>query len=298
MKKILGVVGSYRKQGNTELFTKLALRDAEKYGITTEMIRLTDFTFKPCKGCMACVFKAARCRIDDDFYPFLELLEQADGVLMGTPTYILGPQAQYKQILDRALVIPQHLNNLQGKPACTVTVSGLKGWQALSPMLNLVVLGFGMNLLESVNIYGPGPGQALLEDNSQEKAQKIGKKLALAVKGEDYSTIIAETSEKVCPICYGQLFTPVKKDQLECALCKTKATIADNPDDAKDFKLQFEKESLTNHRWTEAGMVHHMEEWVKTTEHMYFDRLEEIAQFKNTLKSYDRWVSAKDRINQ
>ncbi|MHA2297571.1 MAG: flavodoxin family protein [Candidatus Hodarchaeales archaeon] len=291
MKKILGVVGSYRKQGNTELFTKLALREAEKHGVKTEMIRLTDFTFNPCRGCLACVFKAAKCRIDDDFYPFLELLEQADGTLFGTPTYILGPQAQYKMIIDRFLIIPQHVDNLKYKPASTVTVSGLKGWNSLSPMINLVVLGLGMNLLDAVHVYGPGPGQALLDDTSRQKAADVGKKLALTVKGEAHSSLVSDEANYNCPICHGEIFAPIGLNQLECGLCHTRATIIESAETTRGFKLEFDAESLTNHRWTEEGLVHHWEEWVKATENMYFDKLEEIKELKAELKTFDRWIS-------
>ncbi|MHA1449349.1 MAG: flavodoxin family protein, partial [Candidatus Hodarchaeales archaeon] len=182
---ILGIVGSYRKQGNTELFIKIALREAENHGIQTEMIRLTDYTLKPCKGCMACIFKGDRCRIDDDFYTILDLIEQSDGVLLGSPTYILGPQGQFKLLIDRFLIIPQHLDNLMGKPASTVTASGLKNWNSLHVMLNMVVLGFGMKLIDAGHIYGPGPGQAILQSHQRDLAVNIGKNLALAVNGKD-----------------------------------------------------------------------------------------------------------------
>ena len=286
----MGVVGSYRKQGNTELFIKLALREAEKYSVRTEMIRLTDFCFRPCRGCMACVFKVAKCRIDDDFYEFLNYVELADGVLFGTPTYILGPQAQYKQFLDRFLVIPQHIDKLKGKPAATVTVSGLKGWHPLSPIINLVVLSMEMNLLDFVHIYGPGPGQALLSEESYQKAVSIGRKLALAVNGGNYNSVAIEESTNRCPVCDGNLFTPIKSDELECALCQTRATIIRTNDQPEDFQLKFNAESLKHHRWTEEAMTHHIEEWVKATEHMYLDRLDEINQLKTQLKSFDRWI--------
>ncbi|MFW9990488.1 MAG: NAD(P)H-dependent oxidoreductase [Candidatus Odinarchaeota archaeon] len=297
MKKILGVVGSYRKQGNTELFIKLALREAEKHGVKTEMIRLTDFTFDPCRGCLSCVFKASRCRIPDDFYPFLELLEQADGVLFGSPTYLLGPQGQYKLIIDRFLLIPQHIANLQGKPSLTVTASGLAGWNSLSPMLNMLPLGFGMKLLDSVHVYGPGPGQAVLDEKSRQKAVEAGKKLALAVKGENFDQLTSETPDHHCPVCRGELFTPIGTNQLECALCNTRATITEDLETAQGFRLVFDPDSLTAHRWTEEALVHHMEEWVKATEQMYFGRLEEIKQLKSELKPFDRWVPGKQAVN-
>lgn len=295
LKKILGVVGSYRKQGNTELFVKLAMMEAEKHDLKVEMIRLTDFNFKPCRGCMACVFKAAKCRINDDFYEFLNHIEHADGVLFGSPTYILGPQAQFKQILDRFLLIPQHIDNLQHKPACTVTVSGLKGWHPLSPVLNLVVLSLGMNLLDSIHIYGPGPGQALLNEESYQKAIDVGKNLALAIKGEDYDSFEIKKAPNSCPVCDGELFTPIRRDKLQCALCHTRASIVESNNQQLGFTLKFEAESLKHHRWTEEAMVHHIEEWVKATEHMYLGKLEEINKLKAQLKSFDRWIPRSTR---
>lgn len=288
MKKILGIVGSYRKQGNTELFIKMALREVENHGIKTEMIRLTDYTIKPCKGCMACIFKGDRCRIDDDFYTILELIEESDGVLLGSPTYILGPQGQFKLFIDRFLVVPQHLDNLMGKPASTITASGLKRWNSLHGMLNMVVLGFGMKLIDAGHIYGPGPGQAILQSHQRDLAVSMGENLASAVKGKETEIIPVKTSPNACPICKGELYSPIMADTLECALCKTRATIKQDSSSA-GFRLEFDSDSLENHRWTEEGLENHMEEWVKATSGMYKEKISDIKQIKAELRVFDRW---------
>ncbi|MHA1431093.1 MAG: flavodoxin family protein, partial [Candidatus Freyarchaeota archaeon] len=75
--KILGLVGSYRKYGNTEVLVREALMSASEMGAEVELLRLTDLTIKPCKGCMACVFKNAECRIEDDANFFFSKLFEA-----------------------------------------------------------------------------------------------------------------------------------------------------------------------------------------------------------------------------
>lgn len=57
--KILGLIGSYRKLGNTEVLVKEALMEAQRHGAEVDMLRLTDLRIEPCKGCMACAFKRA-----------------------------------------------------------------------------------------------------------------------------------------------------------------------------------------------------------------------------------------------
>ena len=65
--KILGLVGSYRRLGNTEVLVKEALMEAQRLGAEVDILRLTDLEIKPCKGCMACVFKQEECRIQDEW---------------------------------------------------------------------------------------------------------------------------------------------------------------------------------------------------------------------------------------
>ena len=101
--KILGLVGSYRKLGNTEVLIREALMSAAEMGAEVEMLRLTDLNIKPCKGCMACVFKKADCKIEDDANFLFSKLFEADGIILGSPIYIFGPAGIIKMIQDRFL---------------------------------------------------------------------------------------------------------------------------------------------------------------------------------------------------
>ena len=102
MVKIIGIVGSPRKGGNTELLMKEALSAAEGEGAETELISLVGKTIKPCDGCRSCR-KTKRCRIqDDDLPPIFEKMLQADGIVLASPVYFGSATPQIKALIDRA----------------------------------------------------------------------------------------------------------------------------------------------------------------------------------------------------
>ena len=61
--RILGIVGSRRKLGNTEIMVKEALKGARKEGADIALLRMSDLYIRECNGCEACVIKgnAAYC---------------------------------------------------------------------------------------------------------------------------------------------------------------------------------------------------------------------------------------------
>ena len=87
--KILGIIGSHRRLGNTDCLVKEALLGAREEGAAVYTIRLTDLDIRPCKGCMACAFRMTECRIDDDMVSLLDRMQEADGIILGAPTYLL-----------------------------------------------------------------------------------------------------------------------------------------------------------------------------------------------------------------
>ena len=65
MMKVLGIIGSPRKNGNTDIMVTEALKAAAKNGAETQKLYLTDFDLKPCDGCKTC-FETGECHIPDD----------------------------------------------------------------------------------------------------------------------------------------------------------------------------------------------------------------------------------------
>src|SRR3990172_9496977 len=85
--KVLGLVGSRRKMGNTEILVKEALRGAQEEGADVDIIRLHDLYIQECNGCMACMLKDAPCMLKDDMNWFWDQLRASDGLVVGAPSY-------------------------------------------------------------------------------------------------------------------------------------------------------------------------------------------------------------------
>lgn len=99
-KKVLGVVGSPRRGGNTETIIDKILEGAKEEGAEVEKIILTDLEIKPCKGCDSCR-TTGKCIINDDMGMILNKMEQSATWVLGTPIYWWGPTAQFKAFIDR-----------------------------------------------------------------------------------------------------------------------------------------------------------------------------------------------------
>ncbi len=77
---IIGISGSPRVGGNTDIILQEALNADKEEGATVKLIRLSDYNLKPCDGCATC-FKTKKCVIDDDGEKIYQKILKADGVL-------------------------------------------------------------------------------------------------------------------------------------------------------------------------------------------------------------------------
>ena len=102
--KVLGFNGSPRKDGNTTELMGILLQEVEKQGIETEIVQLSA---KPIHGCIAC-YKCfenqdKRCSVKDDAVnEYIEKMTQAQGIILGSPSYFQGTTAEMKALIDRA----------------------------------------------------------------------------------------------------------------------------------------------------------------------------------------------------
>jgi multimeric flavodoxin WrbA len=100
LKRVLGIVGSPRRGGNTEILVDEVLRGAQKAGAVTEKIILSKLNVGPCQACDGCV-GTGECVQQDDVPALLKQMEHSQVWVLGTPVYWWGPTAQFKAFLDR-----------------------------------------------------------------------------------------------------------------------------------------------------------------------------------------------------
>ncbi|AQT69550.1 2-amino-4-deoxychorismate dehydrogenase [Anaerohalosphaera lusitana] len=102
--KVLGINGSPRKGGNTEIMMRKVFEPLEKAGIDTELVQIGG---KPMRGCTACgkcrEMQNGTCVITNDaLNDILAKMREADGIVLGSPTYFADVTAEMKALIDRA----------------------------------------------------------------------------------------------------------------------------------------------------------------------------------------------------
>ena len=98
---VLGIFGSPRRGGNTDLLLEEALRGAEKEGAKVERLYLSDLTITPCKECHGCD-NTGNCVILDDMQKIYPALLEADVILLASPIFFYGVTAWAKALIDRS----------------------------------------------------------------------------------------------------------------------------------------------------------------------------------------------------
>jgi len=97
---VLGVSGSPKREGNTEILIEAAFRPFIQAGHTVHRFFLSEKKVLPCRACEGCASNGV-CVIEDDMKGLLEELKICDAVIIGSPVYMRNISAQLKAVFDR-----------------------------------------------------------------------------------------------------------------------------------------------------------------------------------------------------
>ena len=101
--RVLAVNGSARKDGNTAILIKKVFEELEAEGIATEMIQLSGKKIRGCAACYKCFEnKDRRCSVKDDLNEIIAKMEEADGIILASPTYFADVTSEMKALIDRS----------------------------------------------------------------------------------------------------------------------------------------------------------------------------------------------------
>lgn len=105
--KVVAFNGSARKGGNTTILLRYVLKELEKEGIETELIEMSGARIHGCLAYRKCsVKKNRRCSQTGDMgNAYIEKMEAADGILLGSPTYVADISPEIKALMDRACLV-------------------------------------------------------------------------------------------------------------------------------------------------------------------------------------------------
>ena len=138
--KILALIGSPRKEGNTDVLVEQILQGSKTKGHTSEKLYLYKYKISPCVDCRNCKKGDYVCTVKDGMQEIYPKMEEADVVIFATPLYWWGPSGQLKLLMDRMRPFVAN-GKFKGKKAVVVVPSG-DDTKASDPLIEMFRLAF------------------------------------------------------------------------------------------------------------------------------------------------------------
>ncbi len=185
--KIVAFNGSPRKEGNTNLAIKLVTEELESEGHEIEIIHVGNKIIRGCLACGWCEKKQnERCVIDDEVNAWIQTMKNADGIIIGSPTYSSAIAGTMKCFLDRAFYVT-HVNNniLKDKVGASVVAARRAGGVSVFNQLNNF-LTYSEMVIPTSNywnvIHGSKAGEALEDEEGVQIMRKLGENMLKALE--------------------------------------------------------------------------------------------------------------------
>jgi multimeric flavodoxin WrbA len=123
--KVIAFNGSARKDGNTAILLNVALGELKAEGIETELYSMAG---KPIQGCIACYQcfekKNRRCAVENDIVnECIRKMDEADGILLGSPTYFADVSSGMKALIERSGMVARANGGMYRRKAGAAVVA-------------------------------------------------------------------------------------------------------------------------------------------------------------------------------
>jgi multimeric flavodoxin WrbA len=186
--KVMAFNGSARKEGNTAILLNLVLDELKAAGIGTELYSLAG---KPIQGCIACYKclenKNKRCAVDKDIVnECIQKMIEADGILLGSPTYFADVSAGMKALIERCGMVSRVNGDLLKRKvgAGVVAVRRAGATNAFNSMNYFFLIG--EMIVPGSNYWNVGigrqPGEVNNDTEGVETMKTLGRNFAWLLK--------------------------------------------------------------------------------------------------------------------
>lgn len=273
-KKVLGLVISNRRLGNSEILLKEIMKSIPKE-CDFELIRLTELRIEPCMACYVCLQDGKECKLKDDFNFVFNKIKQVDALLIGVPIYLLGPHGYYKMLTDRILGSVKMAEFTAGKPCILVIPYGIKGWEGYTrAAVQVLPRLMQMKLIDCWQVEATLPGESLINTGNLEYARRLGERL---FKAEG-----CRPGTRECPFCGSDLFRLCSGRRIECPICGSEGFLQDDNIPAWPDSEQS--------RFTAANLEEHFNVWLKEMKQKFHEEKDQLKEIQKPYRKDDWWV--------
>jgi multimeric flavodoxin WrbA len=186
--KVVALNGSARKDGNTAIIINVVFDELKKEGIETELIQLAG---NPIAGCIACYKcfknKNRRCSVEKDMLnDVIEKMLQADGIILGSPTYFSDVSSGMRAFIERCGFVAR-ANDYMFKYKVGAGVIAVRRAGAIPAFNSIMLFLHYMQMMIPGSSYwnlaiGRDPGEVLKDDEGVQTMKTLGQNMAWLLK--------------------------------------------------------------------------------------------------------------------
>ena len=186
--KVMAFNGSARKDGNTAILINYVLSELRNEGIETELMQLAGKKIHGCIACYKCMEnKDKQCAVKDDIAnECIQKMIEADGLILGSPTYFSDVTTEMKALIDRAGFVSR-MNDFMFKRKVGAAIVAVRraGATHVFDTINHLFLGFQMIVPGSMywNIgIGRDKGEVEKDEEGIQTMKVLGQNMAWLLK--------------------------------------------------------------------------------------------------------------------
>ena len=180
--KALLINGSPHANGCTYTALSIVAEELQKNGIETEIVHIGN---KDIRGCVACgkCYELGHCVFNDMVNEVASKLEQADGLVVGSPVYYAGPNGTLTNLLDRLFYSAHY--DLRMKVGAAVVSARRGGTTAAFDRLNKYFTISEMPVVSSRYwnmVHGHTPEDVMKDEEGVQIMRILGRNMAFLIR--------------------------------------------------------------------------------------------------------------------
>jgi multimeric flavodoxin WrbA len=178
--KVIGICFSPRKDGNSEILLREALKGSQACSAQTEFVSLRRKDINPCIACLKCIENGV-CAQKDDMQDLYAKLLAADGIIFASPVYFYAISGIGKNFLDRTYALRSPELRLMNKVGAAMTVASSSGDISALHTFNMFFLTNHMYTTDYVAGYASNKGTIKKHRHAMLGAYELGRFVALTI---------------------------------------------------------------------------------------------------------------------
>lgn len=186
--KVVAFNGSARRDGNTAMLLNLALGELRNEGIETELVQLAGTQIQGCIACFKCFSnKNSKCAVEKDaINEYIAKMIEADGILLGSPTYFSDVSAGMKALIERCGMVSRANGDMfKRKAGAAVVAVRRAGAINVFNSLNYFFL-IGQMIIPGSSYWNIGigrePGEVMKDEEGVKTMKTLGQNMAWLIK--------------------------------------------------------------------------------------------------------------------